>query len=33
MESNAYWDLFRSTGSPVAYMLYRAAEEDAFDPE
>ena len=27
MESKTYWELFCATGDPVAYMLYRSAEE------
>ena len=26
MEPDCYWELFCATGDPVAYMLYRGAE-------
>ena len=28
MEPEIYWELFCATGDPMAYMLYRGAEED-----
>lgn len=28
MEANSYWELFCATGAPVAYMLYRNAEQN-----
>ena len=27
MEPGAFWELFCQTGEPLAYMLYRSAEE------
>ena len=27
MDAEAYWELFCMTGEPLAYMLYRTAEE------
>ena len=29
MQAENYWQLFMDTGAPEAYMLYRAAEEEA----
>lgn len=28
MESESFWELFCQTGEPMAYMLYRSAEEE-----
>lgn len=32
MESETLWDVFRMTGEPMAYMLYRAAEQRQNSP-
>ena len=32
MDQKPYWELFCATGDPVAYMLYRSAEEPAEEP-
>ncbi len=32
MEPEAYWELFCRTGEPLAYILYREAEEAAEGP-
>ena len=31
MESESLWELFCLTGEPLAYMLYRSAEEQGAD--
>lgn len=32
MDAESYWELFCMTGEPLAYMLYRAAEEEELPP-
>lgn len=32
MDAESYWELFCMTGEPLAYMLYRTAEEDDPSP-
>ena len=33
MEPGAFWELFCQTGEPLAYMLYRSAEEQGSAPD
>ena len=33
MEPGAFWELFCQTGEPLAYMLYRSAEEQGGDSD
>ena len=32
MDSESYWELFCMTGEPLAYMLYRTAEDEDQPP-
>ena len=32
MRKKDFWELFRDTGDPVGYLLYRGAPADAPDP-
>lgn len=33
MEAECFWELFCRTGEPLAYMLYRSAEEQGSAPD